>query len=303
MTLPNFLILGAPKSGTTALYEYLQQHPEIYMSPVKEPNFFAFEGKQPDYSGPKDEQAWTNRGSIVTLSEYQKLFNAVEDEKRIGEASTLYLYIPETPQRIHHYIPNAKLIAILRDPINRAFSCYLHFRRNGREWIKNFPKALAQEEKRRQNYWAPGWYYREVGLYSEQVQRYLSLFDRQQLQFYLYDDWQNNPHAFLKHLFNFLEIDDSFSPDMCQRPNQTSVVWKNNTVRDVLIKQNSLRQMLHNLVPDSIRKPVANFMLESIRDTPPKMTPELRSRLIPYFRDDILKLQDLIQRDLSHWLR
>ncbi|RMH75155.1 MAG: sulfotransferase, partial [Cyanobacteria bacterium J007] len=206
MTLPNFLILGAPKAGTTALYYYLEQHPEIYMSPVKEPNFFAFEGKQPDFKGPKDDEAWTNKCSIVNLNDYENLFDAVTDEKAIGEASTLYLYIPQTAQRIYQYIPHAKLIAILRDPIERAFSHFLHLRRDRREWHRNFIKAISEEEQRVDRNWAPAWHYLHTGLYFEQIQRYRQYFSEEQFKIYFYEDWKNNPESFVKELFAFLGV-------------------------------------------------------------------------------------------------
>lgn len=131
MTLPNFLVIGAHKAGTTALYNYLKQHPQVYMSPAKEPRFFALEGKNLKFLGPKKDPG--NRCRFTTLEAYRELFQGVSSEVAIGEASTLYLYSQEAPKRIQHYIPDAKLIAILRNPIKRAYSNFVHAMQDDRE--------------------------------------------------------------------------------------------------------------------------------------------------------------------------
>ncbi|MGK7927403.1 MAG: sulfotransferase [Spirulina sp.] len=302
MTLPNFLIVGTAKAGTTSLYNYLNQHPQIYMSPVKEPNFFSFAGKQPDFCGPKDDEAWTNKYSIVEFSAYQALFDKVDGEKAIGEASTLYLYIPETPKCIQKYLPDVKLIAILRHPVDRAFSHYLHLRRSGREWLTDFSLALEEEEKRRQQGWAPAWSYQQLGFYSQQLERYWQIFPRDRLKVYLYEDWRDNPVNFLQDLFAFLEVDTTFQPDMSIRHGSEAVVWKNNTVRDLLLKENSFRSFVKKIIPSHIRKPIAQMLWQTNKAKVPQLTSELRQKLTPRFREDILNLQDLIHRDLSHWL-
>lgn len=301
-TMPNFLLIGAPKAGTTALYEYLKQHPKIYVSPVKEPNFFAFEGQKPNFRGPKDDQAWTNKSSIVELANYQQLYADVQNEKAIGEASTLYLYLPQTPQRIKHYVPDAKLIAILRHPVERAFSHYLHMRRDGREWLRDFRLAIKSEKQRIHECWSPAWYYQHLGLYSSQIQRYLEVFDRSQIGFFLYDDWRSNPVDFVQSICRFLEIDDDFVPDMSTRHNETKVVWKNVAIRDFFLKKNQLRSTLKLIVPSSIRKPISTMIFKQNMDKPPQLTAELKRELIPLFKEDILRSQHLIDRDLSAWL-
>ncbi|MEC4893986.1 MAG: sulfotransferase [Oscillatoria sp. PMC 1050.18] len=302
MTMPNFLVLGAPKAGTTALYHYLNQHPEIYMSPVKEPNFFAFEGKQPYFCGPRDNLAWTNTSSIVNLEAYQALFDGRKNEKAIGEASTLYLYIPETPERIHRYIPDAKLIAILRHPVDRAFSNYLHLRRDRREWIADFELAINEENKRISQHWSPAWYYLNIGLYTPQIKRYLAFFPRSQLKIYLYEDWKESPQKFLQDLFTFLEVDCRFVPDMSAKHNQTNVVWKNIALYDLLTTNNPIKNFFKFLMPRKIRQPMAAKIYRKNMEKPPQLSPQLRQKLIPLFEQDICQLQEIIDRDLSHWL-
>ena len=138
MAMPNFLIIGAAKSGTTALYHSLKQHPQIYMSPVKEPRFFAFEGETPRFCGPGDDRFV--RKFVTNFEDYLRLFEAVTDQIAIGEASTVYLTMSETSsRRIRHHLPHAKLIAVLRHPADRAYSQYQVRFSSGLEKLRHLP--------------------------------------------------------------------------------------------------------------------------------------------------------------------
>ena len=145
--MPNFIVIGASKAGTTSLYEYLKQHPQIYMSPMKELRFFAIEGEKVDFCGPWD-RIEIERYSIKTLEDYKNQFQGVTDEIAIGEASPWYLYSEKAPKSIKSYIPDAKLIAILRDPVDRAYSHFSMHVMNGREPLADFTQALQEEEER-----------------------------------------------------------------------------------------------------------------------------------------------------------
>ncbi len=302
MTMPNFLILGVPKAGTTALYAYLNQHPQIYMSPNKEPHFFAFEGKKPDFCGAGDDQAWTNTSSVVDLQAYQQLFQGVSQEKAIGEASTQYLYIPQTPERIQHYLPQAKMIAILRHPVERAYSHFIYMRQNCRETLTDFAQALEAEEQRIKNHWAPAWHYQQQGYYSVQLQRYFNRFHRDQIRIYLYDDWKRHPLTVFQDMLQFLDVDTRFVPDMNTRYHIINALPKNRNLYTFLTQENPIKTALRQLVPAQIRKPMAAKVYRKNFEKPQRLTAEMRRQFTPRFRDDILKLQDLLDRDLSHWL-
>jgi len=219
MTMPNFLLMGAAKAGTTALYQYLKQHPQIYMSPVKEPHFFAYEGRKPNTQGPGD----TANDSIITLKEYLALFESVRNERAIGEASTMYLYLPQACERIRYYLPDARLIAILRHPAERAYSAFIHLVREGRETLTNFSQALQSEEERIRQNWGPLWHLTRCGFYYEQVKRYFDTFPREQIKIYLYDDFKARPTQVVQDIFRFLKVDDSFQPDMSVRVNISGI--------------------------------------------------------------------------------
>jgi hypothetical protein len=292
MTMPNFLIIGAMKSGTTALYYYLEQHPQIYMSPVKEPNFFCSE-----------EQENSEGNSATRIGAYQDLFKDVSGEKAIGEASHCYLYEPEAPARIQEYIPDAKLIAVLRNPVDRAYSHFLHMVRNGTEPLADFAQALREEETggyQRRNFQD----YIGRGRYYDQLKRYIDAFGRDQVKVYLYEDLSNAPVATLQDAFRFLGVDDSFVPDVSLKRN-VSGYPKHKTVDKLLRKPSPIKDALKIYLPARLRWRLSKAFDElKTRNLvePPTVQPEVRRQLIRLYREDILKLQELIHRDVSGWL-
>lgn len=300
MTLPNFLIIGAAKSGTTALYRYLRQHPEIYMSNRKEPHHFSYTEETKKTNGPSD-YIWT---AITDPEEYKMLFDEVEDEIAIGEASPTYIYVPGTAERIHNKIPEAKLIAILRNPIERAYSAYMHLIRDDRETVGTFMEALALEEERINNNWGPIYHYTKAGMYYEQLIRYHKVFPRENFMIIIYDDFKKQPSQVVQQIFRFLGVTASFVPDMSSKPN-VSGVPKSQLLQYIMnlvfAKPNPIRSISRKLFPESTRWRFTSFLRnknlnrQSIPD-------ECRQLLMRTFNDDILKLQTLIGRDISFWL-
>ena len=296
MIMPNFLIIGAAKAGTTSLYGYLEQHPQVYMSSIKEPRFFALEGEKLDFRGPAQS---INHTSVTTLAEYSQLFQEVTSQTAIGEASTVYLSHPKAPERIKHYIPDVKLIAILRDPSERAFSSYLHLVRDGYETL-SFAEALEAEASRIKDNWQPLWYYKERGFYYQQLQRYFEIFAPEQIEIYLYEDLAKDSTGVIQNITRFLEVDDTFAPDL-ERKN-VSGIPKNRLVQNLLTRKNPLKSVLKPLLPESLRQSVIQNISKRNLGAKPTLSPQMRQHLIAIYREDILKLQELIQRDLSSWL-
>ena len=142
MTLPNFLVIGAAKAGTNALFHYLRQHHQVYMSPWKEPKFFAFESRDElTFRAANGREAPVNATVILDRQEYEQLFDGARGELALGEASPHYLYVEKAPARIKALVPEMKLIAVLRNPVDRAFSSYLHLVRDALEPL-DFGTAL-----------------------------------------------------------------------------------------------------------------------------------------------------------------
>lgn len=305
MIMPNFLVIGTAKAGTTSLFSYLKAHPEIFMSSVKEPRFFGFVEKQPNFQGIGDTKV--NQALITNIKEYEQLFEKVAHEKAIGEASTWYLYSEEAPFEIKKYIPNAKLIAVLRNPVDRAYSNYLHQRnRSCEEPLDNFLKALQEEEKRIQNNWRPFWHYKNMGFYYIQLSRYFQLFPSKQIRIYLQEDLIQNPINTMQDIFDFLEVDKNFSPNFSRKFNQ-AYRPKNRVLQNLIMRPNFFKSALKSTMPrpiiQNLGTQIRTFNRE-INSAPSnnKLPQETRKNLIEEYREDILNLQDLIQRDLSNWL-
>lgn len=294
MIMPNFLIIGAAKAGTTALHEYLQQHPQIYLTPTKETNFFAFEGEEINFQGPGDQAL--KDFSITDLTTYQKQFTGVTDELAIGEACPSYLYLPQAATKIKNYLPNVRLIVMLRNPIDRAYANFLHIVRDDREPHQDFALALQDEAKRIANNWEWFWHYIQIGFYGKQLQRYYEMFSPSQIKVYLYEDLKENAIALFQDIFGFLEVNDSFIPDMALRPNKSGMP-KNKLLHQILTKPNPLKTFLKPLFPAQIRQKIQHQNLNT-----PQIALEVRQQLLDLYHSDILLCQELIQRDLSAWL-
>ena len=303
MTMPNFLVIGVAKSGTEALCNVLGQHPDLYMCPHREPNFFEAVG-QPEvpYRGPGDvawlePEMWT-----ATLEQYQALFSGVTCEHAVGEGSTWYLYSEEVPARIHRYLPDARLIAILRNPVDRAYSAYSMLLGAGREPIGTFSRALAAEDERIEEHWEPLWHYRHMGFYAQQLKRYYQLFDPKQLRVVVYDDFDADPAGVVRGLFGFLGIDDRFALDTSTRFN-VSLVPRSRLVQAVTIGNFPPRTALKALFPLRARESFRRRVRDRNLVRPPPMDPETRRRLLEIFEPDIAELEAMLGRDLSAWRR
>ncbi len=295
--LPNFLVIGAARSGTTALYTYLKQHSEIFMSPLKETNFFAFKQEDLTFQGPGADYV---NNSLVDLAAYQALFEGVTREKAIGEASPLYLYSEQAPGRIQNLIPNAKLIAILRNPIEQAFSHYLYARRQMIDPLDTFDEALLGESKRKSEGWMPMFRYSQFPMYGEQLSRYFDHFDGGQIQVHLYEDFEVDPSKVMSNVFEFLEVDAGFGPDMSYRPN-TGGEPKRKWLQDLVMKQRASTRLIGKLMPEQLRQRIRDAVSQENLDQP-EMSENAREYLQGELGDDIGRLQSLIDRDLSHWL-
>jgi len=294
--LPNFLIIGAARAGTTLLYRITKQHPDVFLSEPKELRFFAKEGA-PDFRGPGDQGV--NNGWVTNWDDYQSHFATVNGETAIGEASPFYLCSEEAPQRIKSHLPDAKLVMVLRDPVSRAHSSFMYLRRSGREPLADFAAALEAEDERRKDNWEYLWHYRTLGLYSGQVERYFKLFPREQIWIGLYDDLDEDPVNFAKSVYRHIGVDDSFAPKVHSRTNASGEP-RSLFLQRTLDKQNPIRALARKLVPQKYRKPIrVALTAQNLQrsDAPSETEKELRA----FFRTDVERLEQLIDRDLSAW--
>lgn len=226
--VPNFFLVGAPKAGTTALYRYLDQHPEIYMSPIKEPNFLADEIRlenftdrfrkmgekrltaQAEYlSGPVAEKF--SGGPIQDWLDYLKLFQCARNEMAIGEASACYLWSETAPGNISARFPDAKILMILRNPIERALSQYAHMLTfaETRMTFREYMDAALRSTSTCIGELHP---FLRFGLYFEQVKRYRAKFTADRIQIHFYEDFSRDPLSVLREIFRFLSVNPDFAP-------------------------------------------------------------------------------------------
>jgi len=313
--LPNFFVVGAGKAGTTSLYHYLRQHPQIYMSPVKEPCYFAAE-LRPDNLSPDfaryiarqtrelpgflgDRMPVKPLGWLVTdWNDYVRLFQKVRDEKAIGEATASYLWSQTSAVNISARIPGAKIIMILRDPAERALSQYMHHLAEGftRYTFRQQIEKSARAGGRELSILHP---FLEVGLYYRQVKRYLDRFPRENIRIYWYEDDWRNPRRMLADVHQFLGVDPAFVPDTSRK----SLEQRTPRVPAVnyLLKKSNLWTSVKGLVPPMLHSQLRSLAFRGGRRM--AMSPGDRRFLIDYYREDILQLSALLGRDLSRWLR
>jgi len=279
MTMPNFLIIGAKKCGTTALFKFMRQHPQIYM-PKKEIHFFEPDGKRP--VGP---------GSITDIESYCALFQNGPEGTVKGEASPSYLHLPGVPDRIRHYIPEIKLIAIIRNPAERAYSDFLHERRESRETHSDFAEALDEDKIRD---------YKLKGFYFAHLSRYFDIFDRDQIRVYLYEDLCVDPIGLLQDIFGFLGVKENFVPDVSIW-DKSSGLPKSKVLHSFLSKPNLIKTLCKVVIPSRLYTKIG-YKIYNQNIIKPAFPPQIRNKLTMEYREDVVNLQGLIHRDLSQWL-
>ena len=194
------------------------------------------------------------------------------------------------------------MIAILRDPVERAYSAFLYMRRDGREPISVFSETLKAEEDRIANDWEWIWHYKNVGFYYAQLRRYFDIFDQVQIKVFLYEDLKANPLRMVRDVFRFLGVDSSFNPDTSSKHN-VSGVPRNRAISWLLFKRNPVKATLKPLIPEGMRQRVSESLKSRSLLKAPPLAPDVRRELREVYRDDILKLEGLIGRDLSKWLQ
>lgn len=299
MTLPNFLIIGAARSGTTALARFLQQHPQVFVCSPKEPHFMAFAGQRVAFQGPGDD-SMMNRVAVTELGDYEKLFAPAGPALAIGEGSvsTLY-YCEQSIPNVRRHAPEARFVAILRNPIERAYSSFLYMTSRGFESESDFERALDDEPRRIGAGWHHIWHYTRMGLYASQVGAFQTAFGNSRIKVFLSEDLESQPEQLFSELFQFLEVQADFVPDTRDEVNRSGKP-KNRILHRVMkavSQTRMLKQCVKSLVPAGLRDKIRNWNLRR-----PTMPARARDRLRDLFRSDVGELETLLQRDLRHWL-
>ena len=307
--VPNFFIVGAARSGTTSLARYLEEHPQVYMSPIKEPSYFANDIiaglKLPNWSrnqrgleeylnGPMQDR---RGGCVLHWESYLKLFRNVTNEIAIGEASTAYLISPSAPTAIHAAMPNARIIVILRNPVERVFSTYLMLCRNGR-LRENFSDVLRRTDSIRLNEW------RHLIIETRKIasgfERFLRIFPPNQLRWYFHEDFSREPAKIVRDAYAFLGVNAEFQPNLSRRYNEHMIPKA--PLLHHLGNRAGLLNIANRWIPRRVR-PLARRMFFKAEVKMAQISAEDRALLIDHFREDVQTLSKLVKKDLSNWLK
>ena len=292
---PQFFIVGAPKCGTTALWHWLRQHPQIYLPEKKELHYFG-----------QDLDMYHS-----SLEEYLDWFKNAREDQIIGEASTSYFYSETAPYEILEFVEGAKVIIALRNPVDMVYSLHAQLVFSGEEPIKDFRKALIEEPLRKKGCGLPKYrkaptiyfLYTEVGKFSLYIRRYLAAFG-ERAYIVLYDDIKTRAHVVYREILEFLGVDNTFTP-------QFSVMNPYKRPRSYILSRfmglfplTPVGNMFKKIIPKEVRSRIATKLwnLNSKYAEKPPMDPHLRRELTERFRDDIIELEKIIKRDLSAWL-
>jgi hypothetical protein len=272
------------------------------MCPVKEPHFFCFDGSPPRFGG----GGWDDFSDVSTdWDGYVRLFDGASGRKAIGEASATYLscHRPEhTADNILRRLPGVRLIAILRQPALRAYSHFCHKRQRGTEPLRTFRQAIEAEDARFAGNWPIGYLYRRNGLYHANLKPYLDRFGRDRVKVFLHEDWLREPDRVLGRIFEFLEIEDRRIPGAADSHN-AALLTRSGALHRWLVRPNAIKDGLKRALPAAWRRSLKGRALSWNSPRPPPLDPGLRREVTESCREDILRLQGLIGRDLSHWLR
>jgi hypothetical protein len=290
--LPNFIVIGAAKAGTTALYWYLAEHPQVFMSPVKETNYFAYglDDRGRLLYGDPD----VHRFPIKSLAEYEHLFSGAGGAVAIGEASPIYLECPQAAGRIRELLPRAKLICALRHPIDRAYSDYqMYLRRRGRRLDPARDLSATSTWARPDSRWM------QIGRYHEQLKRYYDTFPREQIHVFLFDDLRRGAAQTVQSVYRFAGVDPAFTPDFSAPHNIGGM--PESTVLEGFLTSKAVRSAVEPWIPTGAANWIRRLRMKNMRPAPP-LPAELKKELSRHFEDDIRLTGELVGRELNHWL-
>lgn len=307
---PNFFLIGAAKSGTTTLANMLSLHSHVYISPIKEPNYFSTDidinSFSTDYKKNTffaDESYFRHKplrlqhlSFIRNEHHYYQLFEDVKNEIAIGECSTSYLFSTTAAAEIKKFNPDAKIMAILRNPVSRAFSHYLMALKYGYTSLP-FREEILNDFNRSLKGWGISRLYIELGLYGQQLYRYYQHFEKNRILIILYDKFLSDPIETFSEIFDFLDIPFRYT-ELSERYNEA--VIPRFQLLNKWVTQTGLRPILRNLFPSKVSEKLKRLFYS--KEKLPQLTENDKKYFLDFFREDIKLTSELTGYDLSHWL-
>ena len=303
MTLPTLFIVGAMKAGTTSVHRYLDQHPEFFVPLHEEPSWFAFADRRPAFTAPDDRPPTINEGAVVDRDAYEALYRPARADQTLVDVSPTYMYVPEAPERIARLVPDARAVVVLRHPVDRAYSSFMHAMREGREPIDDFAVALAEEPIRIAQDCGFLWRYLDMGRYVAQVRRLHACLGTERTLVLLTEELAADPQAACARIVAFAGRDASFTFDTAVRHNVSGVPrsrWLHHMLGGGRLRTVVGRPLAAVVGRERLRNLQSQLQSRNLRR--PSLDPELRQRLTAQLRNEIRELSDLIERDLDHWI-
>ncbi|HEY2176822.1 MAG TPA: sulfotransferase [Mycobacteriales bacterium] len=300
MALPDFFVAGVPKAGTTALHVALAGHPDIFMSRVKEPKHFLTDGPPPQRGGPGDARTFRQR--VWRREDYEALFDDAPSHALRGESTPFYLYLPQAQERIRQTVPDARLIVLLRDPVDRAHSNWSHLWSAGLEPEQDFVRACRLEDQRAAAGWALFWRYLDLGRYGEQLEALYSRFPREQVLPVRYRELRDSPTAVLDRICTFLGVDPGRIATIPTEnvTTQASNSHRNRAISALLRTGSTVEHRLPARWWPRVDAFLSGHLQREQRPRQP-LTYEQRAALIPHFADDVLRLEQLTGESFAAW--
>lgn len=290
MREPNFFIVGAAKSGTTTLYDWLSYHPEVFMPTLKEPHYFCYDEIKNHY--------YYKAPIVGEWGEYIRLFEEAScKHKAVGEATVHYLSSTVAAANIKEAIPHAKIVIMLREPISRAYSHYLmdRYRLAGMDYsfddvlFNQFDSGVLKYRDE----------YLKLGNYACQVKRYLDTFGEKSVFIGLFDDMKKNPSEFMRKIYDFLEIHSDVE-DFSNRNASNMFLAPKSKLLLSLYKHKNVRVIVNNIVPSSVLKRAKSVLFSKNK---PQMSIKARDHLKQYYFSELVALQGLTDLDLTCWIK
>lgn len=295
-SLPNFIVVGFPKCGSTALHYYLENHPEIFMPVQKELHFFTSNKLLKLNNGPGDKEV--KKFMITSIEDYQKAYKNTKNEKVIGEVSPSYINHPDSIPFIKKTLGEPKIIILLRDPVKRAYSNYLHLLREKRENL-SFLEALKKEDIRKEEKYSDFWYYKFNSTYFDKVDKFKKSFD--DVLLLTQEDLNNNTVRTIKNIYSFLGVSIR-SPENINQQYNTGGIYEDNFITNLFLKQSILRSSLKKMIPITPKMKVfKEKLMARYQKKAPPISKEAENYLLEYFKEDVSKLNDIYDVDISNW--
>ena len=295
--LPNFVVAGAAKCGTTSLFHYLKQHPDVFLPAQKELHYFAYDHLSRNSGGPGGARSLDF--ACATREAYEAHYRAAGSQVAIGEVSPSYFYFDEVSERIEAELCAPKIVIILRDPIEKAYSQYMHLVRDNRETLPFF-EALMAEQDRIADGWPALWRYAESSVYARRITKYLDVFGQDRVKILVFEELSENPALVLDALFGFLGLAPQDAIDTARVYNRSGQP-RSRMLADFVTKRNPFTTAARRWLPEDLRDRVKNAMLNLNTGRKQAIDDRSRAYLQAFFADDVAALERILGRRFG-WL-